>query len=714
MKFNSNPKIPRRTAADIEACLEQALDPVLSSRRSVTDAARAIGFRDSRSQQFVLHWLKVVCATNAELGFRFASLADQAMDNMDLDGVESWVINALDVYDRQGLYPGVNELECLNSFSEKLIRDRQTVHLSDQQNILERYLRGLSGRDLRIAVANKPHTDTQIAYLPERLANFKNTTDNQLLYKAMATQLWAMSRFGTFRRTHLEAPTLQQRLDEFGRESRISNMFYTLETERLNACIRRELPGLYRAMNDRLDLGKQGDEFWQSAKSALQQTTATVDTTLQWLKRCIEENRMPPEPLLFQGEIDFTRLDEIQAQRLDEDKSALQELIDDLIDKMKRDDADLDPDGDSDLELNMKESEDSQKVEFELTMNGKTIPMPVELRERIDSILQDLDSIPEDWLNQDSQEGDEEPGDGDLDPDQLEEDSKDPVFYYDEWDFQRKHYRKNWCTLFERSTGTREPGFIDQTLNKYSGAVSDLRRTFELLRGEHQVLRRQPFGEDIDIDAMVEANIDRMQGKEVSDRLFLKTHRNVRDIAVMFMVDLSGSTKGWINEAERESLVLLCEALEILGDRYGIYGFSGMTRKRCEIFRIKTMDEPYDDTVKSRIAAIHPRDYTRMGVTIRHLTHLMEKTEARTRLLITLSDGKPDDYDGYRGEYGIEDTRQALIEARNLGIHPFCITIDKQAGEYLPHMYGAVNYTVVDDVRKLPREVSEVYCRLTR
>ena len=104
-----------------------------------------------------------------------------------------------------------------------------------------------------------------------------------------------------------------------------------------------------------------------------------------------------------------------------------------------------------------------------------------------------------------------------------------------------------------------------------------------------------------------------------------------------------------------------------------------MTRKRCELYRIKQMDEPYSDEVKSRIAGIEPRDYTRMGVTIRHLTNLLNDVSARTRLLITLSDGKPDDYDGYRGEYGIEDTRQALTEAKQAGIHPFCITIDQQA-----------------------------------
>jgi nitric oxide reductase NorD protein len=102
-----------------------------------------------------------------------------------------------------------------------------------------------------------------------------------------------------------------------------------------------------------------------------------------------------------------------------------------------------------------------------------------------------------------------------------------------------------------------------------------------------------------------------------------------------------------------------------------------------------------------------------MGVTIRHLSRLLNEVDARTRLLITLSDGKPDDYDNYRGTYGIEDTRQALIEAKREGIHPFCITIDTESRDYLTHMYGAVNFTVIDEVRQLPLKVSDIYRRLT-
>ena len=215
----------------------------------------------------------------------------------------------------------------------------------------------------------------------------------------------------------------------------------------------------------------------------------------------------------------------------------------------------------------------------------------------------------------------------------------------------------------------------------------------------------------MDIDALMEARADAHRGLEMSDRLFTQRNRVGRNIAVMFMVDMSGSTRGWINQAERESLLLLCETL---GDRYAIYGFSGMTRKRCETFRVKGFDDPYGGEIRGRIAGIEAKDYTRMGAAIRHLTKILARIDAKTRILVTLSDGKPDDYsDEYRSEYGIEDTRRALIEAKRRGIYPFCITIDKEGREYLPHMYGAVNYTIVDEVERLPCKVSDIYRRLT-
>jgi nitric oxide reductase NorD protein len=268
--------------------------------------------------------------------------------------------------------------------------------------------------------------------------------------------------------------------------------------------------------------------------------------------------------------------------------------------------------------------------------------------------------------------------------------------------------------LREIDVAPGDTAFYHATLGKYAGFVRSLRRTFEILRGEDRMLRRQSDGDDVDIDALVEAWGDVHMGLEMTDRLFTRMHKEERNIAVMFMIDMSGSTRGWINEAEREALILLAEALDTLGDRYAIYGFSGWTRKRCEAFRVKDFDDPWDDLAIGRVCGIEPKDYTRMGAPIRHLAHKLKQIEARTKLLVTLSDGKPDDYDlEYRGEYGIEDTRQALLEARRDGIHPYCITIDREGQDYLPHMYGAANYTVLDDVAKLPLKVSDIYRKIT-
>jgi nitric oxide reductase NorD protein len=153
--------------------------------------------------------------------------------------------------------------------------------------------------------------------------------------------------------------------------------------------------------------------------------------------------------------------------------------------------------------------------------------------------------------------------------------------------------------------------------------------------------------------------------------------------------------------------------MEVLGDRYGIYGFSGMRRLRCETFHVKHLGESYSEDVRQRIGAIAPREYTRMAPAIRHMTSIFQGVDARIRLLITLSDGKPEDYDEYKGEYAIEDTRHALLEAKSSGIHPFCITIDQHAHDYMAHMYGEVNYIFINNVKKLPARMPEIYRVLT-
>ncbi len=286
-------------------------------------------------------------------------------------------------------------------------------------------------------------------------------------------------------------------------------------------------------------------------------------------------------------------------------------------------------------------------------------------------------------------------------------------FTYPEWDFRRNDYRQNWCTLKEMTAKGASGTFVQNVIGKDKGQINSLRRQFEMIRQDYSIVRRQRDGQEIDLDAFVEAYSDLKARLSPSENLYTRIMQNRRDIAVLFLVDMSASTEGWISTAIKESLVLLSLAMEYVGDQYGIFGFSGMRRTGCQYFVIKDFNEDFSHEVKERITGITPRDYTRMGPAIRHSVEKLKEVEARIKILLTLSDGKPEDYDEYKGPYAIEDTRMALMEARQEGIKPFCITIDKEARKYLPRMYGGANYVLVPEVRLLHKRVPEIYRVLT-
>ncbi len=346
------------------------------------------------------------------------------------------------------------------------------------------------------------------------------------------------------------------------------------------------------------------------------------------------------------------------------------------------------------------------------TMKGPEMELQQELKSLLSEIEADMGDLPQSYV---SAAADLATGSYAL-VETKPDDSGAPLqenFVYDEWDFRRQAYRKNWCSVKEQLSTPAAGDFIQNTLHTYRGQILMLKRQFEALRQDNKVLKRQKEGDDIDIEAVVEAHADFTAGTTPKENLFVRHHKAERNIAVAFLVDMSASTEGWTNRAIKESLVLLCESLEVLGDRYAIFGFSGMRRTSCRFYMIKEFNEGYTDNVKERITGISPKDYTRMGPAIRHTIFKFQDIEAKLKLLITLTDGKPEDYDEYKGPYAIEDTRAALIEAKNMGIRPFCITIDKEAQEYLPRLYGEVNYTLVQNVSNLHKRLPEMYRLLT-
>ena len=708
------------SANRIEEKLEELLGAVLTSRRTASEPALKLSLLDRSSQEFALHWAGVISKSNSEMAFQFAIHVSQAFKLMDSDGVTQWIIEAMDIYDRQGLYPGSASFREAKKFADRLSQKRHSVSFGDVVGILNKYVKGVSGRELEIRADNEAWTDTETLFLPELVNQFDSERLNFQLYKATGAFLLAQTLFGTFRvDVHTGIPVVCTAITKFQDQARALRLFEAVEEIRLLNRMKGELPGLVRQMNELKTLSETLPDIdgIDSLLEQVQKPDSDVLDSLAVTQQLYNQKLTLSGPVCYQGMIDLERVRQVAKQRVEIEKEKfrtdLAMLAEGIVNEFETEDEQVEDQVNRVSITTQPDSDETGEWELTLTIDGQPIVPPDDVVQTAKSIVQDFGEIPEDYLVP--------AGDGQYRQDsQVEEDhhekansGAEEMYFYDEWDYRRRHYRKNWCVLRELEMHPSSENVVETILEKYSHLVRDIRRSFEALRGDDRMLRRQKNGDDIDIDAVVESYVDVFEGNELTDRLFIKSRKLERDLAVIFMVDVSGSTKGWINDAERESLVLLSEALQVLGDRYAIYGFSGMTRKRCELYRIKTFEESYDSKVKARIAGIRPQDYTRMGVTIRHLSDKLLNVDAKTRVLITISDGKPDDYDGYRGEYGIEDTRQALMEAKHAGIHPFCITIDSQAHDYLPHMYGHVNYTMVNDVRKLPLKVSDIYRKLT-
>jgi len=713
---------------ELQLRMELLVEPVLSANNSVFDAAKQLATFAKVDQDRFLSSVEKISNSNIELGFNFCQFAPPSLQIVDEENWDDWIKLILKTHSKNDLHAATSTMQNVEGYVRSLSHAPSSVSLNEISRVLESFVIGLSGRYLGIEASDEFFTDTESIKLPEVSEQFSRHEDNFTLYKAMAVHQWAQTWFGTWR---MNVETLAK---SFKDPDHALSIFHKLETIRLDARIANELPGIARAMKE-LD-EKQNSQnkpvenyskTWLRAIEKLKQPNMTVRDTMFFLEAVYKDKNYPADKI-YQGSLRPDKARTVINARTTKEKDSLTEKLTQLQQDLEKTNPAneirnsevlneaiaVSEDGKTGFSIQeIKDDSMPNGFKVELQFDNNAINPPEDIQQLLESILQDFGEIPDEYLITDQNNIDEGgAATEDSESNNTFEHSED-VFLYDEWDHSRQKYRKQWCHLKEISVKPVHDNFVNKTLHKHRGLIKHLHRTFEALREDDKRMKRQPFGDDIDLDAVIEAYTDTKMGFEASQNLFTKSRKIDRNIAVMFMIDMSGSTAGWINEMEREALVLLCESLEILGDRYAIYGFSGVTHERCELYKVKEFNEEYNSDVKARISGIEPQDYTRMGAATRHLTKLLHNIEAKTKLLITLSDGRPDDQDGYRGPYGIEDTRRALIEAKFLGIHPFCITIDKEAMDYLQHMYGAVNFAVIDHVDKLPYKVSDIYRRIT-
>lgn len=291
---------------------------------------------------------------------------------------------------------------------------------------------------------------------------------------------------------------------------------------------------------------------------------------------------------------------------------------------------------------------------------------------------------------------------------------------YPEWDFRLAAYRENAVTVHLTRGAAGSPEWVERTLASHAGLLHLVRRRFEMLKAQRMRRRKQVDGDDIDLEAYIEAQSDFRAGLPMPERLYQSTRNARRDMAALILVDVSGSTDGWVSagkrvvDVEREALLLVSVALDGMGERFALQAFSGEGPAGVVVRRLKDFDEPYDEPSALRIAAIEPEHYTRTGAAIRHATATLLREPARHRLLLLLSDGKPNDVDVYEGRYGVEDMRQAVVEGRLQGVESFCLTIDRQAAGYLADAFGPHQYALLPRPELLPTVLLQWMKRLVQ
>ncbi len=310
-----------------------------------------------------------------------------------------------------------------------------------------------------------------------------------------------------------------------------------------------------------------------------------------------------------------------------------------------------------------------------------------------------------------------------TDGQQANNGSSDKGKPYPEWDYREGRYKRNWSWVQDKPLGESNMAETNRLMGQYGNALKRLKKAIQSQKPTRMSPKvRQLDGDDLDLNAAVAYVAERQAGRSPSPAIYRRREVRQREIAVTLLADMSTSIMqhlpeggGRLVDRIRAGVLLFAESLEEVGDSYAIAGFCSKYRDNVSYYRIKDFDDPLTADVRSQIGGMSGRLATRMGAAIRHATSCFEGIESRRRLLLILSDGRPEDYDdGGDRRYLHEDTRMAVKEAVAKGVHPFCITVDTMANQYLPQIFGRGHYLVLDQINSLPNKLSEIYLRLRR
>ncbi len=307
-----------------------------------------------------------------------------------------------------------------------------------------------------------------------------------------------------------------------------------------------------------------------------------------------------------------------------------------------------------------------------------------------------------------------------------EREGKVPVsspFHYHEWDYQSQLERPLWVTLLEKRPVFGDAAVIEALLDAHKPLVRRLKFLIEAVQPQGVIRQRKlEDGDEIDINAAVQAMVDVRMGIQPDPRISIRTRLQLRDLSVLLLIDLSESTNDPVRDAEndvtvldlaREAAALLADAMAKIGDPFAIHGFDSNGRHDVEYYRFKDFDAPYDDKVKARLAGMTGQLSTRMGAALRHAGSLLRRRPSHKKLILLLTDGEPADNDVRDPQYLRHDTKKAVEELGRQGIRTFCVSLDPQADDYVSRIFGAKNYVILDHISRLPAKLPALYLGLT-
>lgn len=564
----------------------------------------------------------------------------------------------------------------LNNYSDFTSQlSKSKVQFEDVSDILEKLISAISNRDIAVCsldgiVNALPYTDGQKLYIPHSIDLFDTHSENLMLYKVIAFHLFGQIEWNTW----LGINRLNQAI--LNEKVNFLADFSLIETLRINWYLKRTFPGIWNNilyLHNKWKLPPYPDAIFSgyefpSVYDSLE-IACSSDTTIAYTQPLPYQGSFSPENILLTESIDPA------------EQPALIHIKDEG----------LNEDGDFADDINGSR----------ITLNNKVGALSVNnLADNNPLLWNQLNEMIDSHLEQKEQSRDEE--------------KKKNVFLYPEWDISLKQFRRDWCRV-EEIPLPAEVNCNFSMLNLKELRFSDyqIKKTLDMIINSQKHIRHQTDGDEIDIDAWVEANSNRTKQVDDFQRVYIRNNKNNRSVAIMFAVDISGSTAGWKSEIIQQSIWLLSRTLSKMQDQYAIYAFSGTGRHQCEVFPVKKFHENNSEAIKQRIASLKARQYTRMGAAVRHMSKILNQSDAKTKILFVLTDGKPDDIDSYRGHYGVEDTKQAFNEAKALHLNPFVLTFDHEGIEYLPYMLGKNRYRLISNISMLPIQISTIYRQLT-